>query len=137
MSDIPATDPQRGGTPVIDIHCHVGAPECEPLVRDLYRSELEPFDHFGGVSSVYNREHFAAIAPKLTNPDERLADMDRMGVDLQAISIAPPQYYYWTEPISARGCPVWRTSGWPSCAASTRTGSSVWAPCRSRTPRPR
>jgi aminocarboxymuconate-semialdehyde decarboxylase len=98
MSDMPAANPQRGGTPVIDIHCHVGAPECEPLVRDLYRSELEPFDHFGGVSSVYNREHFAAIAPKLTNAEERLADMDRMGVDLQAISIAPPQYYYWTEP---------------------------------------
>lgn len=83
---------------VIDIHCHVRTPEAEPMVRDLYRSELEPFDHFGGASTVYNREHFAAIRPKLSNIDERLADMDRMGVDVQAISVAPPQYYYWTEP---------------------------------------
>lgn len=93
MSQEPTTT-----TPVIDIHCHVRTPECEPLVKDLYRSELEPFDHFGGASTEYNRTHFADIAPKLTNAEERLADMERMGVDVQALSVAPPQYYYWTEP---------------------------------------
>jgi aminocarboxymuconate-semialdehyde decarboxylase len=98
MSDQPTTTEAGGGPQVIDIHCHVRTPECEPLVADLYRPELEPFDLYGGASTTYNREHFAAIAPKLTDPEERLADMDRMGVDVQAISVAPPQYYYWTEP---------------------------------------
>ena len=98
MSDQPSATGTSGGTRVIDIHCHVRTPECEPLVSDLYRPELEPFDLYGGVSTVYNREHFSAIAPKLTDTEERLADMDRMGVDVQAISVAPPQYYYWTEP---------------------------------------
>jgi aminocarboxymuconate-semialdehyde decarboxylase len=83
---------------VVDIHCHVLTPECEPLVRDLAGAQLQPFDRFGGASTDYNRTHFAAIVPKLTDPAERLADMDLMGVDVQAISVAPPQYYYWTQP---------------------------------------
>ncbi|HZD80804.1 MAG TPA: amidohydrolase family protein [Actinomycetota bacterium] len=91
-TDEPTAQPRRG--PVIDIHCHVYTPACEPLVRDLPALEAEPFDHFGGPSTEYNRRHFAAIGPQLTTPDVRLADMDRMGVDVQAISVAPPQYYY-------------------------------------------
>lgn len=82
--------------PVVDIHCHVYTPACEPLVRDLQSRAEEPFDRFGGRSSEYNKQHFADIRPQLTTPDVRLADMDRMKVDVQAISVAPPQYYYWT-----------------------------------------
>ena len=36
----------------------------------------------------------AKIAGKLTDPSERLSDMDAMGVDMQLLSIAPPQYFY-------------------------------------------
>jgi aminocarboxymuconate-semialdehyde decarboxylase len=84
---------QRG--PVVDIHCHVYTPACEALVRDLQSRGVEPFDRFGGRSTEYNTQHFTDIRPQLTTPDIRLADMDRMGVDVQAISVAPPQYYYW------------------------------------------
>jgi aminocarboxymuconate-semialdehyde decarboxylase len=38
----------------------------------------------------------AAVRGKLIDPKERIADMDRMGIDVQAISPAPFQYYYWT-----------------------------------------
>ena len=93
-----ATDAAGNNTTVIDIHCHVGTPGCSDLVGDLYRPEHEPFDYFGGASTTYNQTHFASLAGKLTDPGERLAEMDRMGVDVQAISVAPPQYYYWTEP---------------------------------------
>jgi aminocarboxymuconate-semialdehyde decarboxylase len=37
------------------------------------------------------------IAPKLSSIEVRLKDMDRMGVDIQAISPAPNQIIYWTE----------------------------------------
>ena len=37
-------------------------------------------------------------AEKLTSIETRLADMDRMGIDIQAVSPAPNQCYYWTEP---------------------------------------
>src|SRR5437868_12947470 len=36
-------------------------------------------------------------APKLTDIAVRLKDMDRMGIDIQAVSPAPNQTYYWTD----------------------------------------
>src|SRR5918912_1877253 len=35
---------------------------------------------------------------KLTDIAVRLKDMDRMGIDIQAVCPAPHQTYYWTEP---------------------------------------
>jgi aminocarboxymuconate-semialdehyde decarboxylase len=37
-------------------------------------------------------------APKLSSIEVRLKDMDKMGIDIQAVSPAPNQTYYWTEP---------------------------------------
>ena len=37
-------------------------------------------------------------APKLSSIEVRLKDMDRMGIDIQAVSPAPQQTYYWTDP---------------------------------------
>ncbi|MGH9052946.1 MAG: amidohydrolase family protein [Acidimicrobiia bacterium] len=83
----------------VDIHCHVSNPACEALVREQFQARFEPFVFYGGEeSNAYNREHFGEIVPKLTDPELRLRDMDRMGIDVQAISVAPPQYFYWTDP---------------------------------------
>ncbi len=87
------------GVVTIDIHCHVMSLESEELVRPFFTPDKDPFFRFSGPSSeAYNRKHFAEIVPKLSQPEERLRDMDRMGIDIQAISVAPPQYFYWTEP---------------------------------------
>jgi len=89
--------------PVIDIHCHISTPALDDLVRPVYTPELDPFNYFAGPASVrYNDAHFAEIVPKLSEPDVRLRDMDAMGVDIQVISVAPPQYFYWTEPDLGR-----------------------------------
>jgi aminocarboxymuconate-semialdehyde decarboxylase len=86
-------------TRVIDIHCHVMVPETEELVQSYPASQNDPFFRFSGsVSAAYNRSHFAEIVPMLTRPDLRLRDMDRMGIDVQAISITPTQFFYWTPP---------------------------------------
>ncbi|MGH8873876.1 MAG: amidohydrolase family protein [Acidimicrobiia bacterium] len=89
-----------GATPsTIDIHCHVMNPACEELVQGHFSPRLEPFVYYGGPeSNDHNRHHFGDIVPKLTRPEERLRDMDQMGIDVQAISVAPPQYFYWTDP---------------------------------------
>ena len=88
-----------GRAQVVDIHCHVSLPELESTLAGRFRPEYDPFSfHAGAVSNRYNADHFADIIPKLSEPALRLEDMDRMGVDVQAISVAPPQYYYWTEP---------------------------------------
>jgi aminocarboxymuconate-semialdehyde decarboxylase len=83
----------------VDIHCHVMTPECEELVRPFFTPEKDPFMLYQSPStSDYNRRHLEEIVPKLTEPEVRLRDMDRMGIDVQAISVMPPQFFYWTEP---------------------------------------
>lgn len=96
-------DPNSGGV-VIDIHAHVMTPEAEEIAAPLFTPDKDPFVGFSGpVSDAYNRTHFAEILPNLTQPEQRLRDMDRMGVDVQAISVVPPQYFYWAEPdVGAR-----------------------------------
>ncbi len=89
---------QNRKTLTVDIHCHISTPECEPLVRDLFSPEKEPFVFFASSETrEINQRLFAALATKMTSPEERLKDMDRMGIDIQAISPSPNQYYYWTD----------------------------------------
>jgi aminocarboxymuconate-semialdehyde decarboxylase len=92
------------GGAVIDIHAHVMTPEAQEIAAPLFTPDKDPFIGFSGpVSSAYNKKHFADIVPSLTQPEQRLRDMDRMGVDVQAISVVPPQYFYWAEPeVGAR-----------------------------------
>jgi aminocarboxymuconate-semialdehyde decarboxylase len=82
----------------VDIHCHISTPEVEPLVKDLVTPEKEPFFRFATAETLQiNQQLFAALVPKLTDPQERLKDMDRMGIAIQAISPGPNQFYYWTD----------------------------------------
>jgi aminocarboxymuconate-semialdehyde decarboxylase len=88
---------------VVDIHCHVMTPACDDLVRPHQASDVDYFVRYQSESTVaYNRDHLSDIVPKLSDPETRLRDMDRMGVDVQAISVMPAQYYYWTAPPLAR-----------------------------------
>ncbi|MGH7539750.1 MAG: amidohydrolase family protein, partial [Gemmatimonadota bacterium] len=91
---------ERAGAPrVIDIHAHVMTPEAAEVAAPLFTPDKDPFIHYSGpTSEAYNRRHLAEIETKLTSPEQRLRDMDAMGVDVQAISVAPPQYYYWVPP---------------------------------------
>jgi len=82
----------------VDIHCHISTPETEPLVRDLLTPEKEPFLRFTTAETrEITQKQLAALLPKLTDPQEKLKDMDKMGIAIQAISPAPFQYYYWTD----------------------------------------
>jgi len=81
----------------VDIHCHIATPECQPLVRDLFTPDTDPFTRFSTAETQeINQRMFASVVPKLTSPEERLKDMDAMGIDMQVISPSPMQYYYWT-----------------------------------------
>ncbi|HWH81077.1 MAG TPA: amidohydrolase family protein, partial [Burkholderiaceae bacterium] len=51
----------------------------------------------GAASVAHNAGMLAQAGPRLTQVAQRLADMDAMGVDVQVLSPAPNQYYYWAE----------------------------------------
>ena len=83
----------------IDMHAHVFTPSCQKLVEGLMAPEMEPFSYWAGKeTNEYQVKHTQAIFPKLTDVSVRLADMDAMGIDVQAISVAPPQFFYWADP---------------------------------------
>jgi aminocarboxymuconate-semialdehyde decarboxylase len=59
-------------------------------VRDIFTPDKEPFTRFSTPETQdINQRMFASVAPKLTSPEERLKDMDAMGIDMQVISPSP------------------------------------------------
>lgn len=93
---------QRGKHLVVDIHCHLSVPEAEAFVRSQVDNPPDPLAFTSAASKAVNGALFAAIGPKLNGVDARLADMDRLGVDVQAISPSPGQYYYYAPPEVGR-----------------------------------
>jgi aminocarboxymuconate-semialdehyde decarboxylase len=82
---------------VVDIHCHLNIPAADDLVRP--HISAHSFHAFScPASDDVNRQQFRQIGLKLNLIDERIADMDRLGVDVQAISPVPPQMYYTVDP---------------------------------------
>ena len=80
----------------VDIHCHVFTPEADRLAQPAFRGDYEPsIRHATEATREVNRQQMETIRGKLTSVETRLAVMDRLGIDMQAISPAPHQYYYW------------------------------------------
>jgi len=89
----------KGKFKVVDIHCHYLNPEVNRKTAHLNAAQYDPTVIFA--NELTNRTNVAQMrdrAPKLTGIDERLRDMDRMGVDIQAVCPAPYHYFYFTEP---------------------------------------
>jgi predicted TIM-barrel fold metal-dependent hydrolase len=87
-------------TLAIDLHAHALIPEVEALVHGqegLRRDQEAHADWATKESNDHNRTLFATTyMPKLTQLDQRIAAMDAMGIDMQAVSIVP-QYNYWAD----------------------------------------
>jgi aminocarboxymuconate-semialdehyde decarboxylase len=83
------------------MHAHILTPAVEKLVAEHPQKKAEPEIRLRtlGAASVEhnNRVMLPEAGPPLTDLAVRLADMDRMGVDVQVISPIPTQYYYWAE----------------------------------------
>lgn len=102
----PADDARSaGGTHAraftVDVHCHVLTLAVEQLVATHPKklAELAAMRAgMGDASIAHNQAVMLPQAfPKLTRIEQRLADMDAMGVDVQVVSPSPNQYCYWAE----------------------------------------
>jgi len=85
------------------MHCHFLVAEADAIVASLPAPPAPAVapSHAAGETAHYNAELIRSVYwPTLTEVDRRLADMDAMGVDIQAISPSPTQYYY-TQPAEA------------------------------------
>lgn len=93
---------RRGDDLVVDLHCHLNVCAAEEYVRQQVSDLPDPLAFVSQSSRATNAKLFAEIASRLNGVDERLADMDRLGVDVQAISPSPGQYYYFAPPEVGR-----------------------------------
>jgi aminocarboxymuconate-semialdehyde decarboxylase len=79
----------------VDLHCHVFVPEAAELVGDAFDMSMDDLYRFANTATRdVNAAQASTIHEKLTSVETRLADMNAMGVDVQAISPSPSQYYY-------------------------------------------
>ena len=83
----------------LDIHSHVAVPAAAALVKPHLDLSTIPLAHFATpATKALNMQQDADRTSRMTQYDERLADLDAMGLDMQVIKPPPPQCYY-TVPI--------------------------------------
>ena len=83
----------------VDLHCHVHTPAADEIAKQTAAPPVDPMQRFGSQRTAdRQRELRQELDAKLTSITQRLADMDKMGIDVQAISTSPMQYYYRIEP---------------------------------------
>ena len=93
----------RGKHLVVDIHCHLGIPAADAIVQAKYPGPPPGINDFTSPKTMeVNRAQFAAIGRTLNTLDTRLTDMDRLGIDVQALSPSPGQYFYFTDAETGR-----------------------------------
>jgi aminocarboxymuconate-semialdehyde decarboxylase len=79
----------------VDIHCHVHVPEADAMLKDAQAADQRNlYVDTNKTTSEINAALHKQILGKLTDPAERLKDMDATGIDVQAISPAPFHYNY-------------------------------------------
>ncbi len=89
----------RGKWFALDIHCHVRSDTATRMVEGneaVSRWFLETAANER--SQAINRQNAERTHSQFSTVEQRLADMDRMGIDIQAISPAPRQTYYGADP---------------------------------------
>jgi aminocarboxymuconate-semialdehyde decarboxylase len=89
----------KGKSLVVDLHCHLESPRAAKLMSD---PKYRPFALGNELTREVNRKQMADIRPQMESVERRLADMDKMGVDVQAVSSAPYFYFYNAEPELGR-----------------------------------
>jgi aminocarboxymuconate-semialdehyde decarboxylase len=89
---------RKGQAQVVDLHCHYLNPEVNAKTAHLNAAQHDPTVIFANeLTRETNVRQMKTRAPKLTGVDQRLKDMDRMGVDVQAVCPAPYHFFYFTE----------------------------------------
>jgi aminocarboxymuconate-semialdehyde decarboxylase len=90
---------RKGRSLRVDIHCHYLNQAVAAKVAHLNPAQYEPSVTFANaLTREVNVKQIRDRGLKLSSIETRLKDMDRMGIDMQAVSPAPNQTYYWTDP---------------------------------------
>ena len=79
----------------VDIHCHIHVPAADARLAELVSPDATRSNVDSNPLTVeINKIQQRTILPKLTDPEERIKDMDASGIDVQAVSSSPFHYNY-------------------------------------------
>jgi aminocarboxymuconate-semialdehyde decarboxylase len=79
----------------IDLHSHIAVPEAAEFVKPHLDLSTIPLAHFSTPETkALNMRQDGDRRPLMVKYDQRLADLDAMGIDLQLVMCPPPQCYY-------------------------------------------
>jgi aminocarboxymuconate-semialdehyde decarboxylase len=83
----------------LDIHSHVAIPQAAALVKPHLDPSTIPLAHYQSPETrAVNEKQENDLKTRITGMDERLRDLDAMGLDMQLVMPPPPQCYF-TVPI--------------------------------------
>src|SRR5262244_1896319 len=83
----------------IDIHSHVAIPQATAFVKPHLDMSTIPLAHFSNAETkALAQKQDADVRPHITGYDERLADLDAMGIDMQLVMPPPNQCFYTVPP---------------------------------------
>ena len=89
----------RPKSTTVDIHSHVAIPQAAALVKPHLDLSTIPLAHFADAQTkALSQKQEEDIRSRITGYDERLADLDAMGIDLQLV-LPPPNQCYYTVPL--------------------------------------
>jgi aminocarboxymuconate-semialdehyde decarboxylase len=78
----------------IDMHNHVFPKAYVARLATVGKGYAVTHDSEGDTIVTKDGARFLTITPPMADPDARLADMDRAGVDIQALSLSAPSVYF-------------------------------------------
>jgi aminocarboxymuconate-semialdehyde decarboxylase len=85
---------------VVDVHCHYLSPEVGAKYAHLQAAKHDATAVYATeLSRQVNLLQIQQRGAKFNQVEVRLKDMDKMGIDIQVVSPAPIQYFYFTEAV--------------------------------------
>jgi aminocarboxymuconate-semialdehyde decarboxylase len=85
----------RPHSTTVDLHAHVGVARAAEIAKPHLDLATIPLAHSASADTkAVSAKQEADIAPASRGYDKRLADLDRMGIDVQVVCPPPPQCYY-------------------------------------------
>jgi len=89
----------RPKSTTVDIHSHVAIPQAAAFVKAHLDMSTIPLAHFANAETkALSQKQEEDVRARITRYDERLADLDVMGIDLQLV-MPPPNQCYYTVPL--------------------------------------
>jgi aminocarboxymuconate-semialdehyde decarboxylase len=78
----------------LDLHTHYYPEAYFQMIRDVPSDFAFDKDPTGRTIIKYKGSRFFGITPPMTDPAKRIEDMDRVGIDVEVVSLSTPNVYF-------------------------------------------